>query len=881
MEEYKEGINIQNLNIPAVKGDRGVGIKDIDIVENGDLIVLLDDGTQNNAGNINKIEKASLVDGQLIIETTGGEIHNAGNVYDDEFIQARIDKFNASVDEKIIEFNNNVTIHNREFNALFDESKEELLETSTHEKEEISQQTERIYQRIDNLENETQEELGKTGNRLELLMNENTYVMTLNLLDRNNRVLSSKQVDLPLETMVINATYKKETKEIELTLKNGEKVSFSVADLVTGLVSTEQLESALKDIEAGGNLSVKYDTFSGVSANLENSAEAYMKSFNLEGVIEQETREGYNLLDMTTLVNPSYINNGITLSKVEEGILVNGTATSTAIFELTTHIKYPEGDYRLSGCPEGGEEATYRLDVFLNKGAEVYVDIGDGVNFHVDNDMTVIARIRINEGTTVNNLLFKPMIVKGTENKEYQSYGRMPSTNFPSEINVLGNRDVLVKVSNGIEEKNYTLNFGNLTLYKNEIPYIENDKVYYNKKWYKYIFTGNENLQLQKPKKTRVMILISDNPNIPLPISVNTDKIEEIYSNITVKGSANSTWDGISGISYRLADTPGFLICLNELQTEQEYRDALNGNYMIYQLAEPIKTEITGELAEQIKDLYKSIRTYEGITNIELQGYGKINGEYLINTPIVESVTEINNMTNSRFNTTEMSIDNELSIESENPVQNKVITSELNKKIGVSEKASLFKEIFNMVYPVGSIFMTTDNTNPGNIFGGSWIAWGMERVPIGVDTSSAFFNEAEKTGGNFGVFIDSENLPKHKHSLTYTKANTSTGSTTLTASQSGLPKHKHKMIKGYYTYDANSTGSTNSIGEGLEFIQASKTETTEVGGVNASEGHSHSLGYSQETIETTNYGGANNTIGQYPLDITPNYITCYMWKRTA
>ena len=290
MEEYKEGINIKNLKIPAVKGDRGISVKDINIAENGDLIIFLDDGTQNNAGNINKIERASLIDGQLIIETTGGEIHNAGNVYDDEFIQARIDKFNTSVDEKIIEFNNNVTIHNREFNALFDESKANLLEISEQEKEEISQHTERIYQRIDNLDKDVSEELEKTGNKLELLLDSNTYIMTLNLLDRNNKVLSSKQVDLPLETMVINANYIKESKEIELTLKNGEKVSFSVADLVSGLVSNEQLETALNDIKSEIDLSIEYNTFSGASANIQNSAEAYMKSFNIEGVIEQDRK---------------------------------------------------------------------------------------------------------------------------------------------------------------------------------------------------------------------------------------------------------------------------------------------------------------------------------------------------------------------------------------------------------------------------------------------------------------------------------------------------------------------------------------------------------------------------------------------------------------
>lgn len=48
-------------------------------------------------------------------------------------------------------------------------------------------------------------------------------------------------------------------------------------------------------------LDIKYDTFSGALANIRNSSEAYMKSFYLEGVIEQETREGYNKFSLGKL----------------------------------------------------------------------------------------------------------------------------------------------------------------------------------------------------------------------------------------------------------------------------------------------------------------------------------------------------------------------------------------------------------------------------------------------------------------------------------------------------------------------------------------------------------------------------------------------------
>ena len=87
----------------------------------------------------------------------------------------------------------------------------------------------------------------ETGNKISLSINSSTYVMTLQLKDKNGSVLSTGTIDLPLETMVVGASYNADTQEIELTLKNGSKVSFSVADLVKGLVNKGDLNTILND----------------------------------------------------------------------------------------------------------------------------------------------------------------------------------------------------------------------------------------------------------------------------------------------------------------------------------------------------------------------------------------------------------------------------------------------------------------------------------------------------------------------------------------------------------------------------------------------------------------------------------------------------------
>ena len=50
-------------------------------------------------------------------------------------------------------------------------------------------------------------------------------------------------------------------------------------------------------------------------------------------------------------------------------------------------------------------------------------------------------------------------------------------------------------------------------------------------------------------------------------------------------------------------------------------------------------------------------------------------------------------------------------------------------------------------YTIGSIFITTTNTNPGTFIGGTWEAFGTGKTLVGVDTSQTEFNTALKTGG--------------------------------------------------------------------------------------------------------------------------------------
>ena len=69
------------------------------------------------------------------------------------------------------------------------------------------------------------------------------------------------------------------------------------------------------------------------------------------------------------------------------------------------------------------------------------------------------------------------------------------------------------------------------------------------------------------------------------------------------------------------------------------------------------------------------------------------------------------------------------------------------------------------MYPVGSIYLSVNNVNPGTLFGGTWEAWGSGRVPVGVDTSQSEFDRVEKTGGEKTHQLTETELASHGHGM--------------------------------------------------------------------------------------------------------------------
>ena len=140
------------------------------------------------------------------------------------------------------------------------------------------------------------------------------------------------------------------------------------------------------------------------------------------------------------------------------------------------------------------------------------------------------------------------------------------------------------------------------------------------------------------------------------------------------------------------------------------------------------------------------------------------------------------------------------------------------------------------IYPVGSIYISINNTNPSTIFGGTWESFGEGRTLIGVGTGTDS-NSIQK------VFVSNETGGEYNHTLTVNE----------------MPSHNHvqtsQVSNGGITPVVNRNVSGGSNGDD------SKAQSTWLTG--------------KAPITTFNTGGS-----QSHNNIQP-YITVFMWKRTA
>lgn len=271
--------------------------------------------------------------------------------------------------------------------------------------------------------------------------------------DKQNEDIEALKTDNDTnkENIETNASnIEKNTKDIEL---NTENIQTNTEDINTLKAQKEALEKELERQKEDNKLNGLTEDNSGELIHIDNSTGSRFNALEISGNEKQETREGYNLFDVlnATIQNQD---KGVTITKNEDGsITANGTPTADWIVFIR--------DYGIGSKLEDGQTYSLWQENYAEEDMEgVYVQVVAKPNegssqtqkiynastikktFTVDktnyNYQLAIQTGQISKAGTFENYKNRYMLYKGTDDKEFELYGAMPSFDYSSEVKCVG-----------------------------------------------------------------------------------------------------------------------------------------------------------------------------------------------------------------------------------------------------------------------------------------------------------------------------------------------------------------------------------------------------------------------------------------------------------
>ena len=267
-----------------------------------------------------------------------------------------------------------------------------------------------------------------------------------------------------------------------------------------------------------------------------------------------------------------------------------------------------------------------------------------------------------------------------------------------------------------------------------------------------------------------------------------------------------------------------------------------------------------------------------------------------------------------------------------------VIKAGTSNQLLYNDKEVILKENFlNLVYPIGSIYWSSNNTNPGTLFGGTWT-----QIKDRFILAAGDYYSNGATGGAATVTLTVSNMPSHSHSFTPSGtvgSHTHTGpshthsftpSGTVSSHHHTGPSHSHSFSGNTGEMSQNSSGAADLMGAELLHSKATGNMSVSKGAAGWGGGHNeefpenvlltidvkhtHSISGTTEAAGTGDTGdtapsfsgtagntgaaGTGNTGETAPsftgtegktsssgsgssFSILPPYVVKYCWERTA
>jgi hypothetical protein len=314
----------------------------------------------------------------------------------------------------------------------------------------------------------------------------------------------------------------------------------------------------------------------------------------LDTKVTELVSEGANL--MPPCIRKNVTNNGITYTVLDDGtVIANGTATAQSNFAFQEmwrgeKITLTQGEtYTLSGEPNGASADTYRLMMQNASYSQNYYCGVPAVAKYTE----YYAFIRIQQGITVNNLVFKPMLNRGSTAKPYSPYGTIVDT-FPISAEL---RAFLEPYGYGRGVSGYP-------------NYIDFERKVFVQNTYRKVFDGTENWIVTSAVAQgtpdvgikRMLFQNTENKGVEVSNKIVSPMVCNLYKEDTLENTYYQVNKTCAFSGYRIYIYDADYNTADSVEAWKAHLAELyaSGNPLIieYALAEPIETDISAYLTD-------------------------------------------------------------------------------------------------------------------------------------------------------------------------------------------------------------------------------------------------------------------------------------------